>query len=208
MLALFIDTSTETKIFAILTEDGVISRYSYSAMSNTINEPLFTWLVEATEKHECTLSDLTCIVVGYGPGPSFTGIRMGVALANSLAYALSLPVIGLCSLQLYKPIIDSNIFYVISDARGGELYYVQGKVILNTYEFTKPKVMNLHCWQDTIPLKDSQIISMQHGFFEELINKNLSPGIINWEYIIKKIFQKNTYLDPLFFTIPYFKNPR
>lgn len=208
MLALFIDTSTQTKVFAILNEDQVISSYSYSALSNTINEPLFAWLRELLEKHGFSLSDLTCIAVGYGPGPSFTGIRMGVTIASSLAYACSVPILGLCSLELYKPTIDSNIFYNISDARGGELYYVKGKAIVGSYQFTTPKVMNIDCWQDMIAMKNIQIISIQYEFFRELKLENLIPGVINWKYIIKKIFQKNTYSDPLLFTIPYFKNPR
>lgn len=208
MLALFIDTSTQKKVFAILHEDQVIGSYCYPAIPNTINEPLFAWLHELLKKYGFTLSDLTCIAVGYGPGPSFTGIRMGVAIASSLAYAISVPIIGLCSLELYKPAIHSNIFYNISDARGGELYYVEGKELLNTYQFTTPKVMNIHRWRDTIVRKDVQIISIQYEFFREVISENLSPAVINWEYIIKKIFQKNTYSDPLLFTIPYFKNPK
>lgn len=208
MLALFIDTSTQKKVFAILHEDQVIGSYCYPAIPNTINEPLFAWLRELLKKHGFTLSDLTCIAVGYGPGPSFTGIRMGVAIASSLAYAISVPIIGLCSLELYKPAIPSNIFYNISDARGGELYYVEGKELLGTYQFTTPKVMKIHRWRDTIVRKDIQIISIQYEFFREVISENLGPAVINSEYIIKKIFQKNTYSDPLLFTIPYFKNPR
>lgn len=208
MISLFIDTSNETKVFAILNKEGIISSYSYPAISNTINEPLFSWLQESTEKYKLTLSDFTCIAVGYGPGPSFTGIRTGVAFASSLAYAYSLPVIGLCSLELYKPVDNSNNFYIISNARGGDLYYVESKKNINIYEFTIPKVMNIDCWQETIPKNNVPIISIQYEFFQERIDKKISPAIINWEHIIKKIFQKNTYLDPLFFTIPYFKNPR
>lgn len=208
MLALFIDTSTQTKVVALLNEDQVIGSYCYPAISNTINEPMFAWLRELLEKYGFTLSDLTRIAVGYGPGPSFTGIRMGVAIGSSLAYAFSVSIVGLCSLELYKPAITSNSFYNISDARGGELYYVEGKRLLGNYQFTTPKVMNIHHWRDTIVMKDIQIISIQYEFFREMIFENLSPAVINWEYIIKKIFQKNTYSDPLLFTIPYFKNPR
>lgn len=207
MISLFIDTSTETKVFAILNKEGVISSYSYPAISNTINEPLFCWLQESTEKHKLNLSDFTCIAVGYGPGPSFTGIRTGVAFASSLAYAYSLPVVGLCSLELYKPIEALSNFYSISNARGGELYYVEGKKNINNYEFTMPKLININSWQETIAKNNIPIISIQREFFQERIDKKISPAMINWKLIIKKIFQKNTYSDPLFFTIPYFKNP-
>lgn len=44
-----------------------------------------------------TLKDLTHIAVVLGPG-SFTGIRVGVNLARTLAYALKIPVAGLSAL--------------------------------------------------------------------------------------------------------------
>jgi tRNA threonylcarbamoyladenosine biosynthesis protein TsaB len=44
-------------------------------------------------KHKLKLSDLTNIQVNTGPG-SFTGLRVGVAIANTLGYALNISVNG------------------------------------------------------------------------------------------------------------------
>ncbi len=44
-------------------------------------------------RHQQTLTDLTGVVVFAGPG-SFTGLRIGVTAANSLAYGLNIPVVG------------------------------------------------------------------------------------------------------------------
>ena len=40
-----------------------------------------------------TLEDLTGIVAYQGPG-SFTGLRIGLSVANALAYGLSIPIVG------------------------------------------------------------------------------------------------------------------
>jgi len=45
------------------------------------------------QKHKLTLKDLTGIEVNAGPG-SFTGLRVGVTIANTLAYLLKIPVNG------------------------------------------------------------------------------------------------------------------
>ena len=45
------------------------------------------------KKHKIKASDLTAIKVNIGPG-SFTGLRVGVAVANTLAWVLKIPVNG------------------------------------------------------------------------------------------------------------------
>lgn len=48
---------------------------------------------ELLKKHEMTLGDIDTIEVNPGPG-SFTGVRVGVSIANALAFALGIPVNG------------------------------------------------------------------------------------------------------------------
>src|SRR5258708_2290268 len=43
------------------------------------------------KKHKLTVRDINNIEVNAGPG-SFTGIRVGVSIANALSYALKIPV--------------------------------------------------------------------------------------------------------------------
>ncbi|HEX8932566.1 MAG TPA: tRNA (adenosine(37)-N6)-threonylcarbamoyltransferase complex dimerization subunit type 1 TsaB [Patescibacteria group bacterium] len=48
---------------------------------------------ELLKKHNLQLRDLTAIEVNPGPG-SFTGVRVGVTIANTLGFLLNLPVNG------------------------------------------------------------------------------------------------------------------
>jgi tRNA threonylcarbamoyl adenosine modification protein YeaZ len=71
--------------------------------------------------------DLTALGVGVGPGP-FTGLRVGLVTARTLAYVLELPVYGVCSLDVVAleaalgatPV--GTVFTVATDARRKEVY--------------------------------------------------------------------------------------
>lgn len=56
-----------------------------------------------------------CVAVGTGPG-SYTGIRVGAALAKALAYGWKVPLIGFCSLEAFGP------KPVLVDAKSGGFY--------------------------------------------------------------------------------------
>ena len=70
--------------------------------------------------------DLTAIGVGVGPGP-FTGLRVGLVTARTLAFVLEIPVYGVCSLDvLAVEAVDTGAvtsdFVVATDARRKEVY--------------------------------------------------------------------------------------
>ena len=54
------------------------------------------------KQHKLKPSDLTAIKVNTGPG-SFTGLRVGVAVANTLAWSLKIPVNGKKIGELVEP---------------------------------------------------------------------------------------------------------
>ena len=60
------------------------------------------------------------IGVGKGPG-SFTGTRVGMALAKALAFGWNIPLFEFCSLKLFAPTI-SHTFAVVCDARSSGVY--------------------------------------------------------------------------------------
>ncbi len=73
----------------------------------------------------------TAIAVGQGPG-SFTGVRVGAALAIGLALGWGLPLYGFCSLTAFAPIIGP--WAVLFDARTPGVYVL-------TSEWDKPQLL-------------------------------------------------------------------
>ena len=70
--------------------------------------------------------DLTALAVGTGPGP-FTGLRVGLVTARTLAMVLELPAYGVCSLdaialEAAEGLRFSTDLVVATDARRKEVY--------------------------------------------------------------------------------------
>jgi tRNA threonylcarbamoyladenosine biosynthesis protein TsaB len=119
---LAIDTSSYVLGVAIVEEDKVIGE-----LVTNLNKNHSVRAMPAVDQlmKDCVIKPDTLdrIVVGRGPG-SFTGVRIGVTLAKTLAWSLNVPLVGVSSLELlaangryFKGMISP-----IMDARRGQVY--------------------------------------------------------------------------------------
>jgi len=115
---LAIDTSTSRTSVAII-EDGSVL-YSGFKDGATAHGPSLPALVQEA----LAVSDVDEVVVGMGPGP-FTGLRVGIAFAQSFALAREIPVRGVCSLDAIAAQIQENDFIITVDARRKEVYWAR-----------------------------------------------------------------------------------
>ena len=67
-------------------------------------------------------ADLDAIAFGAGPG-SFTGLRIACGIAQGLAFARNLPVLGVSSLEAMAEECGAQRVLACLDARMGEVYY-------------------------------------------------------------------------------------
>ena len=115
---LAIDTSTSRTSVAII--EGAKVLYSGFRDGATAHGPSLPALVQEA----LAVSDVDEVVVGMGPGP-FTGLRVGIAFAQSFALARQIPVRGVCSLDAIATQIQEADFIVTVDARRKEVYWAR-----------------------------------------------------------------------------------
>jgi tRNA threonylcarbamoyladenosine biosynthesis protein TsaB len=87
-MKLYIDTSSSEKIVIGLDE----KRFETDARVKKA-QALLPFIVETLKKEKKTVKDITQVEVYPGPG-SFTGLRVGVSVANAMGWSLGVPVNG------------------------------------------------------------------------------------------------------------------
>ena len=115
---LAIDTSTSRSCVAII--DGSKLLYSGYRDGATAHGPSLPALVQEA----LAVCDVDEVVVGMGPGP-FTGLRVGIAFAQSFALAREIPVRGVCSLDAIAAQVTGKDFIVTVNARRKEVYWAR-----------------------------------------------------------------------------------
>jgi len=94
---LAIETSTEACSVALRTAGGDIFRYSQEPRSHT--KLVMPMIESVLSEASLATSDLRTLTVSIGPG-SFTGLRIGFATIQGLAYGLEIPVLPISTLEV------------------------------------------------------------------------------------------------------------
>src|SRR5574342_1006942 len=123
MTVLAIDTSNYALGVALLEENQVLGEYITNLKKNHSVRimPAIQTLMKDCER---VPADLTKIVVAEGPG-SYTGVRIGVTIAKTLAWTLNIPMSGVSSLEVAAASAGRYFDGYVSpffDARRGQIY--------------------------------------------------------------------------------------
>ncbi len=122
MNILALDTSTLHAALALARVDGEIL-VAPSDVGRRHASGLIPAVRDLLAKANLTVLDLDLLAVGLGPG-SYTGLRIGVAAAKTLAYVTGRPLVGLDSLEAVAQNASDDALKVsvVADAQRGDLY--------------------------------------------------------------------------------------
>lgn len=123
MLVLGIETSTPQTSVTIGSEQGIIGSCEISRGA-THAEFLMPAIEFLMHQAEVGYRNLSAVAVGLGPG-LFTGMRIGVATAKTIAQALSIPIVGIASLDVlaYEIRNSPRLLCPVVDAKRNEVAF-------------------------------------------------------------------------------------
>ena len=135
MKVLSFDTSSKALSLAILEDKQVLAETTINIKKNhsITLMPAIDFLMASLD---WTPKDLDRIVVAEGPG-SYTGLRIAVATAKTLAHTLNIELVGMSSLLALVPYQQEGLFVPLMDARRNNVY-------AGFYENAKPVMSEAH----------------------------------------------------------------
>lgn len=188
MKYLFIDTSTSYINIAIINNNSIVVNY-HEKVDKDMSSKIIPLIQEGFNKCGFTINDINKIFVVNGPG-SFTGVRIGVTVAKTIAWTLKIDVIPLSSLEVIAS-TKSNKDYLVPmiDAR-------RGNVFAGIYDNNLNNIMN-----DQL-ISYEQLSSKLNDSYEQIsfdFNNMLNP-----QEDILKVIDKHLNDEPI---NPHLLNP-
>ncbi len=102
------------------TREKILAKKTLSA--GLSSGELISVLDTLVKREKIKKEDLEAVVVSLGPG-SFTGLRVGLSLAKSLAFVLKIPLVGVASLDSWIFFLSrEGVFCALRRAYGGRFY--------------------------------------------------------------------------------------
>ncbi|RIL71212.1 tRNA (adenosine(37)-N6)-threonylcarbamoyltransferase complex dimerization subunit type 1 TsaB [Staphylococcus devriesei] len=134
MKLLLIDTSNRPMSIALTSDDEVLAELTTDSKQDHSSQ-LMPGIKSLFDQVSINKREIDGIVVAKGPG-SYTGVRIGVTTAKTLAYALETDLYGVSSLKALAATIenkDDRLLVPIFDARRDAVYtgvyrYIDGQL--------------------------------------------------------------------------------
>lgn len=166
---LIIDTSTNMQYVALANETDIVDfiwHESINSHAETITQNIETIM----QRNELKYNELEQIIVVNGPG-SFTGVRIGLTCAKTIALLFKMPILTISTLEL---------------------------LALSNPNKTKLSIRanRLNCYNITYKFENEKLITINQSF-EKIKDQEIAQLNLNYDLILKHwyLLAKTNYLE-------------
>ena len=194
MRSLLIDTTTSFVTVSIISDNKVLYKY-HDRISSDMSSKIIPIIDEGFNNVGFSINDIDKIFVVNGPG-SFTGIRVGVTVAKTIAWALKKDIVPLSSLELMAttnttkkylvPMIDARRGNVFAGIYDNGLNCIKNDSLISLDELFKDLDSNYELISyDNINLENITIpeINIEKIISKHLDDKSINPHNLNPNYL-------------------------
>jgi len=191
MITLFLDTSNAKLIVGIYKENTCIFKVE-DDISRDLSSKVLPTIKDVLIKSNLSINEINKILVVNGPG-SFTGIRVGVTIAKTLAWTKKINICTISELELMSSTnFDTDYIVPIIDARRGfyysAIYDKKGNAVMK----------DVYIFKDDLVAEINKITSLKNVTFisyDEIDDFEAIQPILNIEKLIEKTKEDN-FLNP------------
>lgn len=206
MKILAINTSTKLCSVGLLIDKKIFKYCKICCISH--NQHILYMIDKILNKNFLKIKDINIISYNLGPG-SFTGLRIGLAISQSLSFVKNIRIIGLSSLA----IIAQNISRIYKKKKILSLINIKKNIFFyNSYTikkngfFHEKKNFNILSFQDILynisKLNDKWVVVSQNNIIKQKIILSQKeffkvpyPLVEDMIYLVKLIIEKKTKLN-------------
>jgi tRNA threonylcarbamoyladenosine biosynthesis protein TsaB len=213
-LILNIDTATDRASVSLASDGKVLQeRVNGQPVDHA------AWIHTAIQKllhsndHEYKMSDIQAVAVVAGPG-SYTGLRVGMATAKGLCYALHIPLISLNTLRIMAhatigDISPSLLLCPMLDARRMEVFTALYDASL--HELVQPCAMILDehsfsAWLDKQEIiffgsgsrKWKELVQHPNAVFKDIVYTPQDIASVSEDTFTQQAFSELAYTEPIY----------
>ncbi|MBX7182505.1 MAG: tRNA (adenosine(37)-N6)-threonylcarbamoyltransferase complex dimerization subunit type 1 TsaB [Bacteroidia bacterium] len=210
-----LETSSEVCSVCLTVNGKIISiREQTHGMAHA--EKLGIFIQEVLKEGNLAVDELQAVAVSAGPG-SYTGLRIGTALAKGLCYPNNIPLIGIDSLMILaekfitehgNKLDEEGLLCPMIDARRLEVftavYSLEGETILTSsaMEITNEFLSEI---RNNRPIyfigngakKTSEIISQGYSeFYPDFLSSSSGMAMLSYQKFISRDFENLAYFEP------------
>ncbi len=213
-LILNIDTANEAALVS-MAKDGKVLRVLQNEEQNNHAAFLHTAIVQLTNTTKIPLAQIDAVAVTAGPG-SYTGIRIGMASAKGLCYALNKPLIIINNLevltiaaqqniqnkaaQLYCPMIDARRMEVFTAIYNFALTIDLHPcaMVLDALSFNEQLQQHKIAFFGSGAIKWKAICSHPNASFISISNVATAMALLSSSYFTQKKIADIAYIEPIY----------
>lgn len=211
-MSLIVNIETALEVATIcLAKDGQCLQSAFIEDKKNNTGGIQKTVEEFLHKNNLVINQLDAIAVSIGPG-SYTGLRVGLAAAKGLCYALQIPLITVNTLEIMAyavkdeavelicPMIDARrmeVFAAVFDKSMQERVSAHARVI-DSSSFADLLAVHQIIFCGSGSQKLRSLLTHPHAYFSETTTGALHLAQISCNIFVEKKFADLAYSEPLY----------